>query len=55
LPDVLLFHQSELGLTSEELNVTLHKARFGDLPCRVLACVGLRWYGGWRRVKNGHE
>ncbi|MHC6158230.1 helix-turn-helix domain-containing protein [Bradyrhizobium elkanii] len=24
LPDVLLFHQSELGLNSEELNVALH-------------------------------
>jgi DNA-binding MarR family transcriptional regulator len=24
LPDVLLFHQCELGLTSEELNVALH-------------------------------
>jgi hypothetical protein len=24
LPDVLLFHQKELGLSSEELNVTLH-------------------------------
>jgi biotin operon repressor len=24
LPDVLLFHQSDLGLTSEELNVVLH-------------------------------
>src|SRR5258708_10367603 len=26
------------------------KARFGDLPCRVLAWVGLRWCGGWRRA-----
>src|SRR6266478_1094006 len=25
-------------------------ARFGDLPCRVLAWVGLRWCGGWRRA-----
>jgi hypothetical protein len=26
------------------------KARFGDLPCRVLAWAGLRWCGGWRRT-----
>ena len=25
-------------------------ARFGDLPCRVLIWVGLRWCGGWRRA-----
>jgi hypothetical protein len=26
------------------------KARFGGLPCRVLAWAGLRWCGGWRRT-----
>jgi DNA-binding MarR family transcriptional regulator len=35
LPDVLLFHQSELGLTSEELNVTLHILAHWYAPDRL--------------------
>ncbi len=35
LPDVLLFHQAELGLTSEELNVALHVLAHWYAPERL--------------------